>query len=41
MSRIWDVCWVCEGQGFIISGDCPNCNATGIIQDSAESEEEE
>jgi hypothetical protein len=33
MTRLRDICWACDGEGFTINGDCENCGASGMIMD--------
>lgn len=33
MTRLRDVCWACDGEGFTINGDCKNCNASGMVME--------
>lgn len=33
MERTRDICYVCEGEGFTIQGDCLNCDTKGYVSD--------
>jgi DnaJ-class molecular chaperone len=34
------ICYVCNGEGATMDGDCPNCQGTGVLSHFREEEKE-